>query len=85
MGDKLGPAWEHHLANNDHHTGHHENGIWDMDLMMILEMLCDWKAASERNPNQVFSESLKLNIMKYKIEKPLANAIRNTAKSLGFL
>lgn len=85
VGDKLGPAWRHHLKNNDHHPRHHQNGMWDMDLMMVIEMLCDWKAASERNPNQNFEDSLSLNIRKYGIDGLLASAIVNTAKSLGFI
>lgn len=83
--DKLGPAWEHHLEHNDHHSRHHENGIYDMDLMMIIEMLCDWKAANDRNPNNNFEEGLLINLGKYEIEDQLASVILHTAKNLGWI
>lgn len=43
------PAIQHHYAVNSHHPEHFENGINDMTLVQLIEMLCDWKAASERS------------------------------------
>ena len=83
VGDMLGDAWKHHEENNDHHTGYYENGINDMSLLSIIEMLCDWKAASLRNPNQIFSESCLLNCKKYGVDEQLTKIIFNTAESLG--
>jgi len=44
----MGEALEHHYAANSHHPEHYPNGIAGMSLIDLLEMLCDWKAASER-------------------------------------
>jgi hypothetical protein len=44
----LKPMLDHHYKNNSHHPEHYENGIDDMSLYDIVEMFCDWKAASER-------------------------------------
>ena len=44
----MGPGWEHHKDTNDHHPEHH-GGIQGMNLFQIVEMLCDWIAASSRN------------------------------------
>lgn len=85
VGDKLGPAWEHHKSKNPHHPGYHENGVDGMDLLYFVEMLCDWKAASERDPDQVFAESLEMNLEKYGITGTAANLMRNTAKRLGMI
>ena len=85
VGDKLGPAWEHHLENNPHHPEYHENGVDGMDLLYIIEMLCDWKAASMRNPNQDFKKSLQLNLDKKKIAPQLQSIMINTAARLGML
>lgn len=82
VGDMLGEAWEHHEKNNDHHTGYHLNGINDMNLISIIEMLCDWKAASMRNPNQNFKESCLMNCKKYGADDQLTKIIMNTALSL---
>lgn len=50
-------ALAHHYANNRHHPEHHEDGIIGMNLVDLIEMLCDWMAASMRDakgdPNQV--------------------------------
>ena len=35
------PAIEHHYKENDHHPEHFEDGIFNMDLVQILEMLVD--------------------------------------------
>ena len=35
------PALQHHYANNRHHPEHFANGISDMNLIDIVEMLCD--------------------------------------------
>lgn len=42
------PTIEHHYAVNTHHPEHWPDGIAGMSLLDIVEMLCDWKAASER-------------------------------------
>ena len=85
VGDKLGPAWKHHLDNNPHHPEYHENGIEDMDLLYIIEMLCDWKAASMRNPNQDFRKSLKINLDKKEVSDQLQKVMINTAKRLKMI
>ena len=38
-------AWEHHYKNNPHHPKYwvqDDGSIRDMDLVYIIEMLCDW-------------------------------------------
>lgn len=44
------PALLHHYRRNSHHPEHYADGIAGMDLFDLVEMFCDWKAASERNP-----------------------------------
>ncbi len=44
----MGSALEHHYEHNAHHPEHHAFGIDGMTLFDLLEMLIDWKAASER-------------------------------------
>ena len=43
------PAIDHHYAKNRHHPEHWPNGIEDMNLIDLVEMLADWKAATQRN------------------------------------
>ena len=38
----LKPALDHHYAHSRHHPEHFSKGIADMNLVDIMEMLCDW-------------------------------------------
>lgn len=88
----LGPALDHHFKHNDHHPEHYENGVDEMSLMALIEMLCDWRAASERvkqrtdDPEKVstFEAGLEHNFERFFIEPQLAQILRNTAKELEF-
>lgn len=46
---ELGAALEHHYQANSHHPEHYPNGIREMSLLDLLEMVCDWKASGERH------------------------------------
>lgn len=89
----LGPALAHHFRHNDHHPEHFENGVYDMSLMALLEMLCDWRAASERvkqrtdDPDRVvtFEEGLKYNQERFGYSDEIAEILRNTAQELGMI
>ena len=88
----LGPALEHHFEHNDHHPEHYENGVQGMSLMALIEMLCDWRAASERvkqrtdDPEKVstFEAGLEYNFERFNIDPQLAQILRNTVKELDF-
>jgi hypothetical protein len=58
---ELGPALEHHYANNRHHPEHFPNGYRDMNLIDIVEMFCDWVAATKRHDNGDIMRSFDLN------------------------
>lgn len=86
----LGPALEHHYAHNDHHPEHYENGIRGMSLMALIEMLCDWRAASERtkqrtdDPEKIatFESGLEYQRTRYGISDDLFEILQNTIKEL---
>ena len=78
----LGPALEHHYANNRHHPEHHKDGVDDMNLLDILEMLCDWKAASERHNNGNIRKSIELNADRFGLSPQMVRVLENTADLL---
>jgi hypothetical protein len=82
---EIKPAIEHHYQMNDHHPEHFEDGILGMSLMGLLEMLADWKAASERSPDGDFLGSLTYNQERFKIPHELQAILLNTAKELGYI
>jgi hypothetical protein len=81
---QLGPALQHHYENNSHHPEHHEFGIYQMSLLDLLEMLADWKAASERHASGDFFESLQINKSRFDVDDCLASILDITAEELGW-
>lgn len=79
----MAPMLNHHYANNDHHPEHHARGIDDMNLMQIVEMLCDWNASNvERDGGKPMG--LSKSIERYGIEPQLADILKNTCDAMGF-
>lgn len=81
----MGPALENHYANNSHHPEHYKNGIDEMSMLDLIEMLADWKAAGERHANGSLRKSLEINKTRFKISPKLYNLLRRTAEELGWL
>lgn len=81
---KLGVALEHHYANNPHHPEHWPNGLVDMSLLDIIEMLIDWKAASERHTNGDIYTSIELNQERFGYSDELKAIFINTAEEMGW-
>ena len=79
---RLKPALDHHYANNRHHPEHFKNGINDMNLIDLLEMIIDWKASSERQNNGNIRKSIEQNANKFGISPQLLRILENTADLL---
>lgn len=79
---ELKPALEHHYATNRHHPEHYSNGISDMSLIDLIEMICDWKASSERQLNGNLLKSIEVNTKRFGISDQLKQILINTAKTL---
>lgn len=79
---EMKPALKDHYASNSHHPEHHENGIDGMDLLDVVEMFCDWKAASERHEDGDLYKSIQHNRKRFKMSDQLAKIFENTIKSI---
>lgn len=79
---KLKPTLEHHYANNRHHPEHHKNGVDDMNLIDLFEMICDWKAASERHNDGNIRKSIEHNANRFNMSPQLVKIFENTANLL---
>ena len=55
------PTIAHHYQHNRHHPEHFPDGIAGMTLIDLIEMLCDWKAASARTQQGSIAPSLAHN------------------------
>jgi hypothetical protein len=76
------PALDHHYQANRHHPEHHQNGIRDMNLVDIVEMFCDWKAATERHATGNLEKSVILNQNRFTYSDDLKSIFLNTAQFL---
>ncbi len=77
---EMGVALAHHYAHNRHHPEHHKNGIDDMNLLDLLEMLADWKAAGERHNDGNILKSIEKNESRFGMSPQLVRIFENTAK-----
>ncbi len=77
---EIKPALDHHYAANRHHPEHFPNGIEDMTLVDIIELLCDWKASSLRQHDGNLLKSIELNAQRFGFSKQLKKIFINTAK-----
>ncbi len=75
---KIKPAIKHHYEVNDHHPEHYENGINQMNLLEVVEMVCDWLAATKRVKDGDIFKSLEINKERFGIGDQLYTIIRNT-------
>lgn len=73
-------AIANHYMSNDHHPEHHSDGIEDMDLVQLLEMLVDWKVGGLTLVSGDIFDSIEKNISRFGIDDQLASILRNTAK-----
>ncbi len=80
----LGVALQHHYENNSHHPEHFPNGIDGMSLMDVIEMFCDWKAATERHADGCLEKSIRHNKERFAVSDQLTAIFENTRTELGW-
>lgn len=83
--DEIRPAIDEHNRLNRHHPEHHLNGIHDMTLCDLTEMLCDWKAATERTKDGNMESSIRKNASRFGYGDEIINLLMVTARSWGML
>lgn len=86
-------AVKHHYENNTHHPEHFlkegestrdGRAIAQMSLFDLLEMVVDWKAASERHADGSVRDSLPINEDRFGMSLQLASIIERTVEELGW-
>lgn len=82
---ELKPGLDHHYAANSHHPEHFAQGVDGMDLFDVMEMLMDWKAATERMANGGdIRRSLEINTGRFKLSPQLVAILGNTIARMGW-
>ena len=81
---ELGTSLKHHYENNSHHPEHYMDGMSGMSLLDIVEMFCDWKAATERHADGSLDKSIGINKVRFKYDEMLERIFQNTRRELGW-
>lgn len=77
------PALDNHYANNRHHPEHFDSGLSGMNLVDVLEMLLDWKAATLRHADGDLAKSIQINQKRFEMPEILVQLLQNTARDFG--
>ena len=80
---KMGDALKHHYENNRHHPEHFPNGVKGMTLVDLMEMFCDWCAATQRHDDGDILKSIKHNKDRFELGDVLSSILKNTALEYG--
>lgn len=89
---EMKPALDHHYKVNKHHPEFNDvNGysyqtlndpIRSMDLFDIVEMICDWLAATKRHADGDIGRSIKINKDRFKMDEQVVALLYNTVALL---
>lgn len=86
---EMKPALEHHYANNRHHPEYFQDEMYAafrsspvncMNLVDIIEMLCDWKAAALRHNDGDINKSIEINKKRFGISDQLISILENSVE-----
>ena len=77
---KVYNSLSNHYNNNSHHPQYYENGVDDMSIFDLLEMLNDWYAASENGIG--IDKSIEFNSKRFNIDNSIVRLLRNTVKEI---
>lgn len=82
---ELRPALDHHYAANSHHPEHFKDGVIGMNLFDVLEMLIDWKAATERmKDGGDIRKSIEINTKRFDLSPQMVSILFNTVQEMGW-
>lgn len=81
---EMKPALDHHYAENKHHPEYYRDGIGGMNLIDLVEMWADWKAASERHADGDFDKSIEHNKERFAMPDMLCKIFINTDRDYDF-
>jgi hypothetical protein len=77
-------ALDHHYSHNSHHPEYYFGGVNGMSLLDVIEMFCDWKAATERHADGDISKSIEINKERFELSDQLVDIFKNTVSELNW-
>lgn len=74
----LKQALDHHYAVNRHHPEHFPEGMNGMNLVDMVELICDWFAATMRHDDGDINKSLQINKKRFNMDEQTVAVLKNT-------
>jgi hypothetical protein len=81
---KIKVATDHHYKYNSHHFQYYDN-IEQMGYMDLIELLCDWKAATKKYKGDNILQSIKYNKTKFNYSDQFEDKLLQLAKEIKIL
>lgn len=81
--DTLSQALLHHYAHNSHHPEHYETGISGMNLLDLVEMVSDWRAALSAPVGTNVQEIIAKSQNRFGMSDDLSAVLRNSMSGAG--
>lgn len=78
----MSTALAHHYENNRHHPEHHTAGVDGMNLIDLVEMICDWLAAVQRHDDGDIRKSIEISQARFGYGDQLKQILHNTVDAL---
>lgn len=79
---EMKPALDHHYSNNRHHPEFHKDRIKGMTLIDLIELIADFKAASERQENGDVYKSIEISQKRFGYSDELKQILINTVNEM---
>jgi hypothetical protein len=84
--EAMGEGLKHHYEHNRHHPEFFgEDGVNGMTIVDLIEMLADWKAATERHDDGDLAKSLEIQRERFGLSDQLVRILYNTAAHFEWL
>jgi hypothetical protein len=74
----LKPALDHHYSRNRHHPEFFKRGVSDMNIIDLIELLCDWKASTLRHHDGNLRKSIEINRDRFQMSQQLIDILENS-------
>ena len=74
----LKQALDHHYSENRHHPENFANGMNGMNLVDMVELICDWFAATLRHDDGDINKSLQINKDRFNMDDQTVAVLKNT-------
>ena len=75
------PILDHHYIYNRHHPEHFQHGYTEMNLIDIVEMLCDWQASVKKHQDGNIIKSIAYCQQRFGMSEDIVKILLNTVRN----